>query len=190
MLGNDIQADGRLVEKQHVGRVQQGGDQFHFHPLAQRQLADRLVKQLAHAEQIGQFVAGLVELPRLDAVDVLMEAERLGGGQVPPKLVLLPHHQGEAAAIGVLAFPGHMPHHPGRAAGGRDDAGKQLERGCLSRPVRPEKGDEFALFDASSRCRGPPRPADIVDEIGQGSRPRVPRVFDRHGRTSPALPAR
>ena len=56
---------------------------------------------------------------RLDAVDLLVQAERFGGRQVPPELVLLAHHQGEAAAIGVFAPPGHVAHHAGRAAAGR-----------------------------------------------------------------------
>ena len=57
VLGDHVEADRRLVEKQHLGRVEQGGDQFHLHPLAQRQLAHRLAEQLPHVEQIDQFVA-------------------------------------------------------------------------------------------------------------------------------------
>ena len=83
----------------------------------------------------------------LDAIDLLVQAERLGGGQVPPELVLLAHHQGEAAAIGVFAPPGHEAHHPGRAAGGRDHAGEQLQRGGLAGPVGAQEGHELALLD-------------------------------------------
>ena len=76
-----------------------------------------------------------------------MEAERLGGGQVPPELVLLAHHQGEAAAVGVVALPGDVAQHAGLAAGGIDDAGEQLERRGLAGAVRAEEGDELALLD-------------------------------------------
>ena len=76
-----------------------------------------------------------------------MQAERLLGRQVPPELVLLAHHQGEAAAIGVFALPGHMAHHAGRAGRGRDHAGEQLERGRLAGAVGPKKGDELPLLD-------------------------------------------
>ena len=99
------------------------------------------------SEQIDQLVVRAVETRRVDAVNLLVQAERLGGGQVPPELVLLPHHQGEAAAIGVLALPGDVAHHAGRAAGGIDHAGEQLERGGLAGAVGPEKGDELALLD-------------------------------------------
>ena len=64
MLGDHVQADRRLVEEQHVGRVQQRGDQLHLHPLAQRQFADRLPQQLADVEQVGQLVARPLELGR------------------------------------------------------------------------------------------------------------------------------
>ena len=46
VLRDHVQPDRRFVEEQHFGRVEQGGDQLHFHPLAQRQLAHRLAEQL------------------------------------------------------------------------------------------------------------------------------------------------
>ena len=54
-----------------------------------------------------------VELVGFDPVDLLMQAEGLGGGQIPPELVLLAHHQGEAAAVGVFSFPGDVAQYPG-----------------------------------------------------------------------------
>ena len=87
------------------------------------------------------------ELRRVDAIDLLVQAERFGGGQVPPELVLLAHHQREAAAIGVVALPGHVAEHAGLAGGGIDHAGEQLERRGLAGAVGAEEGDELALFD-------------------------------------------
>ncbi len=132
---------------------------------------------------------------RLDAVDLLVQAERLGGGQVPPELVLLAHHQGEAAAIGVLALPGDVAHHAGRAAGGRDHAGEQLQRGGLAGAVGAEKGDELALLDrqvdAAHRLDRAVLPAEqpahrgqqalflLVDAIGLGQ---SVDLDDRHAR--------
>ena len=110
VLGDHVEADRRLVEKQHLGRVQQGGDQLHLHPLAERQFAHRLPQQRADLEQFDQFVARAVETGRLDAIDLLVQAKRLLGGQVPPQLVLLPHDQREPAAIGVLALPRDVAH--------------------------------------------------------------------------------
>ena len=78
---------------------------------------------------------------------MLMQAERLGGGQIPPELVFLAHHQGETAAIGVFAFPRHVAQHAGRAGGGRNHAGEQFQGGRFAGPVRSQKGDELALLD-------------------------------------------
>ncbi len=84
---------------------------------------------------------------RLDAVDLLVESERFGGGQVPPQLVLLPHHEREPAAVIVVALPRHVAEHA-RLAGRRvDDAGEQLERGGLAGAVGAEEGDELAFVD-------------------------------------------
>ena len=89
-----------------------------------RQLTHRLAEQAADVEQIDQFVAAVLELLRLDAIDFLMQTERFLGGQIPPELIFLPHHQGEAAAIGVFAPPGNVAEHSGCAAAGGDDAGQ------------------------------------------------------------------
>ena len=45
---------------------------------------------------------------------------------------------------------------------GRDDAGKEFERGRLAGPVWAEKGDELALFDLKINA------TDRFDECGIG----------------------
>ena len=76
-----------------------------------------------------------------------MQRERFLRGQVPPQLVLLPHHQREAAAVVVVALPRHVAQHARLAGRRRDDAGEQLERRGLAGAVGAEKGDELALLD-------------------------------------------
>ena len=65
----------------------------------------------ADVQQIDELVVRVLELVGRDAVDLLMEPERFGGGQVPPELVLLAHHEREPAAVGVVAFPGDEAEH-------------------------------------------------------------------------------
>jgi len=155
VLGHHVQPDRRFVQEQDLGRVEQGGDQFHFHALAQRQLADRLAEQVAHAEHGGKLIAGPLEAGGLDAVDLLVQAERLGGRQVPPELVLLAHHQGEPPPVGVFALPGEVAEDAGRPRRRGNHAGKELERGGLACPVRAEEGDELTLIHA--KVDGPDR---------------------------------
>jgi hypothetical protein len=83
----------------------------------------------------------------LDTIDLLMQTERFGSGQIPPKLILLTHHQGEAAAVGVIALPRHVAEHSRFAGGWVDHAGEQLQSRGLAGANRPEKGDEFPRID-------------------------------------------
>ncbi len=118
-------------------------------------------------------------------IDLLVQAKRLLGGQIPPELVLLAHHQREPAAIGVLALPGHEAHHAGGAAGGIDDAGEQLERGGFAGAVGAEKGDELAL---STRRSMPPTaaPRDTNDGTVRERWPAGLPASGKRGRTSRA----
>ncbi len=127
--------------------MEQGSDELHLHPLAERQLADRLVEQPADIEQIDEFIHGLAELFRLDAIDLLVQAKRLSGGQIPPQLILLSHDEGEATPIGVIALPRHEAQNACFAGGGIDYTREEFERRGFSGTIGTEKGDELAHFD-------------------------------------------
>ena len=86
-----------------------------------------------------------------------MELEAIGGGQVPPELVLLAHDQRELAAEGVGAAPrGRSRARSAVAAGRVDQAREHLEGRRLPRPVGPEERDHLARLD---------READAVDGV-------------------------
>ena len=53
LLGDDVEADGGFVQKKDLRLVQQGGDQLHFHPLAQRQFANHHVEFVLDRQQFG-----------------------------------------------------------------------------------------------------------------------------------------
>ncbi len=61
VLSHDVQADRRLVQEQHLGRVQQRGDQLHLHSLAQRQFANRLLQQVPDSQQVRHLVPRSLE---------------------------------------------------------------------------------------------------------------------------------
>ena len=52
-LGIDIKAEGGFVQKQHLGAVQQGRQQFGLHALAQRQLAQGPLEFCSQIEHLG-----------------------------------------------------------------------------------------------------------------------------------------
>ena len=91
VFGDHVQTDGRLVEEDHLGVVQQRGHQLAPHPLAQAELADGDRQQVGHAQplaQVGQVgaVAG-----GAGAIDVMQQVEALPERQIPPELVRWPN---------------------------------------------------------------------------------------------------
>ena len=103
--------------------------------------------KLAHAQHGGQLVASAVEPLRLDAVNLLVQAERLGGGQIPPELVFLAHHQGEPAAIGVFAPPRDVSPSPGPCRRWAKSRRKAVSEWWFCRRRWAQEGNELALLD-------------------------------------------
>src|SRR5262249_8281020 len=79
--------------------------------------------------------------------DLAVQLETVGGGQVPPELILLPHDQREATAERVGTLPRHEAKDAGGAAGGVDQTRQHLEGRRLAGAVGAEKGDHLARFD-------------------------------------------
>ena len=112
-----------------------------------------------------------------------MQAERLLRRQVPPELVLLPHHQGEAPAIGVLALPGNVAHHAGvppvglitpesslsvvvfaRAVGARE---RRRTRPARHRQIDAAHRLHFAVLAAEQPAHRGPQPfLLLIDPVG------------------------
>jgi hypothetical protein len=80
VLSHDIEPDRRLVEKEHLRLVEERGDEFELHPLAERELPNRLQDQLPHSEQIDELVADPLEPAGFEPVDLLVKPEALGSG--------------------------------------------------------------------------------------------------------------
>ena len=168
------------------GECKQRGGQFHLHPLAERQFADRAAQQVPHIEQITQFVASPDELVVLDAINLFVERERFLRRQIPPELILLAHHQGKAAAIVIFSQPRNVPQHPGLTTAGADHAGEQLERRRLASAIGPQKGDKFALLDVEiDRLHGRHFTILAVEQPPDRGHQAL-RFSDRRGRTSGA----
>ena len=62
LLAYDVQANGRFVEEEDPGPVQQGGNELHFHALAEAELAHHHVELLTHVEQFGEISYNLFEV--------------------------------------------------------------------------------------------------------------------------------
>src|SRR6516225_9144625 len=83
-----------------------------------------------------------------------MKLEAVRSRQVPPKLVLLPHHQRKLPAEGVFALPGYVAKNPCGARRRVDQTRQHLERCCLARPIRSQEPNNLARLDVE---------ADVLD---------------------------
>ena len=70
LLRNDVQADGRLVQKEDFRLVQQRRDQLHLRALAQRKFAHADIELVAHGEQFAHFSDGALQRGGGDAIDL------------------------------------------------------------------------------------------------------------------------
>src|SRR5205085_11844814 len=86
LLAEQIEADGRLVEKENVGLVEQTGREFATHALAERQAAHGLREQVYGFEQLAEFADAARQLRVVDVVDRREHPERLERRQLKPEL--------------------------------------------------------------------------------------------------------
>jgi len=147
VLGDDVEAEGRLVEEENLGLMEQGGDQLHLHALAERKFPHRLVHQAGHLEEGGELVNRPPGGGAIDSVNGAVQLETFAGGQIPGELVLLAEEQGNLAAEVRLAFPRGEAEHPGGAPARMQQTGKHLQGGGLAGTVRAEEADEFPCAD-------------------------------------------
>ena len=146
-LHRHVEPDGRLVEERDLWRVKQPGRELHLHPLAERELTDRLVNERPEVEQVGELIEGPLELIIGDLVDLLEDPERVRGRDIPDELAAIPHEERHLAEVRVLATPRDEAEDPCLAARRVEQPRKRLQRGGLPRPVRAEEADDLAGLD-------------------------------------------
>ena len=98
--------------------MEQGGDQFHPHSLAEREVPHGLADQLADFEERGQFIEPALKLCGFKTVNLPMERKRFLRREVPPELIFLSHDQCESLAISDFTLPRDVSEHRRRSARG------------------------------------------------------------------------
>ena len=143
----DVQTYGGLVQKNHPGMVQEGRDDFQFHPFPQRQTPHLYIHHMAHIQHFRKFsqhppVTGVVNV-----IDALVHQQAFTGREIRPQLALLAHHYSDLPPELLLPLPGHIPQHPRRPQSGMQDTGQHLDGGSFSRPIGPQKPHDFAIVN-------------------------------------------
>ena len=147
-LRRRIEPDGRLVEEQDRGIVQQGGGELRAHALAERELAHRLVEQRLEPQHGHELVAPAAIARGLDAVDVGQQIEAVDHRQVPPELGALAEHHADARHVAHAVLVRHQAVHLDPAAGRPQDARQDLHGRGLARAVGADEGQQLAGFEA------------------------------------------
>ena len=145
LLAYDIEADGRFIEKQDPGLVDERRDQFHLHPFSERKLAYHHIHLILDIQKVAQVADHLFETVALDSVDGAIKFQRFLRGKVPPKRVLLSHEQTELTFHFRCAFPRNKTEHARIARGGIEQTRQHLKNGCLAGPVWAQKSDKLAF---------------------------------------------
>ena len=145
VLDDHVQSDRRLVEKKHLGTVQQRGGDIRPHTLTEGERADRTgdkVVQLKHLveKRHALFVAVLRHL-----IDLLEYAVGLPQRQIPPELRSLTEHDADLPDV-AFAVTGRVFAVDGAAARGRrEDSRQHFDDRALSGAVWPDKAENLAL---------------------------------------------
>src|ERR1700737_1922181 len=86
LLHGDVEADRRLVEKEHARAVENQSPDFHIHPFSDGDVAHRLAYDVCALEQLDQLVPNGDERVLAQTVDRPIQLKRVEGGKVPLQL--------------------------------------------------------------------------------------------------------
>ncbi len=116
LLGHQVEPDGRLVEEQDLGVVQQARGELAAHPLAERQVAHRLVEQVGGVEQLAELGDAPLLGRAVEPVDRGEHPVRLARRQLEPQQRPLPEQRADPPGEPPPVLPRHEPEHRRRAA--------------------------------------------------------------------------
>src|ERR1700756_2750057 len=69
LLAHHVQTDRWLVQEENFRLMEECGDQFHFHPFSETELAHHYIQFVPYIKELDQFVDGLLIGCARDLVD-------------------------------------------------------------------------------------------------------------------------
>ena len=147
ILGDDVEADGGLVEKKYRRIVEKRGGEIAAHALAERKFAHGYVEQFVETEDLIEKFHALVEIALRNVVDAPQKFERFDGGDVPPELGALAEDHADGSYIGGTLFPRDEAVRENFAARGHQDAGEHFDGRGFAGAVGADIADHFAAAD-------------------------------------------
>jgi hypothetical protein len=144
--GLRVKPDRRLVQEQHPGRVQQAAGDLQPPLHAARVGSDHAAPPVPQPDHLEHLAQPRGECRLGYPVQVGVEAQVLLAGQVVVQRGFL-EHQADVAAYGVPLGDHVVPRDPGGPRGGVRQGAQDLDRGRLTRAVRPEETEGLARGD-------------------------------------------
>ena len=184
--GLGVQADRRLVEEQHPRGVHQAAGDLQAAPHAARERADGPVLAVPQPDHLHHLLHPRGDEVGLHPVELGVELEVLGGGQVAVERRVL-EDQADVAPDVVALGDDVVTGHGGPARGRLCQRAEHVDRRRLAGAVGPEEAEHLAHPDLEVDAAHRPDLAIGLDEVRDGDRRRrgvddVGLAGERHGR--------
>ena len=147
IFGDDVEADGGLVEEKQRWIMQQRGGQIATHALAERKLAHRCVQIILNAKDLIEFFHPLAEVAFGNFVNTTQELERFDDGDVPPELRALAEDDADGFHVLAALLVGKEAVDARLARAGHQNAREHFDAGGFAGAVWPDVADHFAALD-------------------------------------------
>ncbi len=164
VFGDDIEADGGLVEKEEWRIVQERSGEVAAHAFAEGKFADWRVQVIADVENGVEMFHARVEIALRDVVNAAEKLEGFDYGDVPPELGALAEDDADRFHVLAALAVGNVAVDEDFAAGGNQDAGEHFDGGGFSGAVGADVADHFAAFDCEADAIHGGDGAVIADE--------------------------
>src|SRR5829696_6051499 len=105
-LTRNVESDGGFIQKQNLWTMEQTCRDLTFHAFTERKVTHWFLHQGLKLEELIQFFIGRFVIIIREAVDRLVEQERIRGRDIPGQTVALPHDQRHGTQIFRFKFPG------------------------------------------------------------------------------------
>src|SRR5579885_2400629 len=155
-LRGRIEPDRRLIEKQNRRAMEHRGGDLASHPLAERELPNRLIEQPLEPHQPDHLVAGTPVFRFRNVVDVAQEIEAVDHREIPPQLRALPENHADSRDVADSITPRREPVDFASPGPRFENSGENLDGGRLAGAVGPDEAEQLAALE---------READFVERL-------------------------
>src|SRR5262249_43399711 len=136
-----VEPDGRLVQEQHLRRMQEARGDLRAHALSQRELADGDVEERPATKSLDERIPRLLIDGTVEVGHAGEDLKRIAGRKVVPALGSLAEDRTDVPRERAALLPGREAEDTRLARRREEDARQHLDRRRLAGAVRPDERD-------------------------------------------------